>query len=271
MRKHVTVLSLGAGVQSLAMALMLDAGTLENHKRPDAAIFADTLAEPPWVYQNVETLTALLSYPVITTSYSDIEADTWKTLRREPTIKRPAQTAESIFFDIPTYIGAEAPYRPTTRRCTATYKIEPIRRAIRQHFGWPLTVDQYLGISLDEADRIKSSQVKYITNVYPLVENRLTRNDCLIYLTKSWPQLIPARSSCYFCPFHTSGEWLNIASAAPDLYEKACQLDDSLQQLDPPQHLYSKGDLRSILRNDNLQAKLPLESHGEECSGHCFV
>ena len=272
MTNHVVVLSLGGGIQSLALALLLDNSALPGYPKPDAAVFADTLSEPKWVYQNIETLQTLISYPILTTSYSDLEEDTWKTLRRQPTIKRPAQTGQSIFFDIPTYIGSgPPPYHPTTRRCTSTYKIEPIRRKIREHFGWPLTVDQYLGISVDEADRIKESQVQYTRNVYPLVHSRWTRNDCLLYLQENWEQLTPARSACFFCPFHSPGEWLNIHANAPEMFEKACELDDALASLDPPQHLYGKSSLRQLLANDRLQGKFNLDPHGEECSGHCFV
>jgi hypothetical protein len=51
-----TYLSLGAGVQSSALYVMALRGHLP---RPDVAIFADTGAEPPWVYQIVRRLSAM--------------------------------------------------------------------------------------------------------------------------------------------------------------------------------------------------------------------
>ena len=200
MAKKVTILSLGAGIQSTALALLLDQDMLPGYAKPDAAVFADTKAEPEWVYKTVKDLSEILSYPVITTSYSDLEADTWATLRREGTRKRPAQTSESIFFDIPTYVGLDTTPHPTTRRCTETYKIAPIRKAVREAFGWPLKVDQYLGISVDEIVRVKPSRVKYITNIHPLVDQRWTRNDCQLYLTNHWSQISAGRSACLLLP-----------------------------------------------------------------------
>ena len=58
--KHV--LSLGAGVQSSAMALMAAHG--EITPMPDFAVFADTQAEPPHVYKWLEWLRGKLPFPV---------------------------------------------------------------------------------------------------------------------------------------------------------------------------------------------------------------
>ena len=101
-RREITILSLGGRVQSTTLALLLDDGELAGYRKPDAAIFADTGAEGGWVYENIERLRKTLTYPVVTTAYSNLETDTRLTLDREATIKRPAQYAESIFLDIPT-------------------------------------------------------------------------------------------------------------------------------------------------------------------------
>ncbi len=58
--KHI--ISLGAGVQSSTMALMAAHG--EITPMPDAAIFADTQAEPASVYQWLEWLELHLPFPV---------------------------------------------------------------------------------------------------------------------------------------------------------------------------------------------------------------
>ena len=58
------VISLGAGVQSTTLALMAAHGEIEP--MPDAAIFADTGAEPPEVYEHLEWLRGgnVLPFPV---------------------------------------------------------------------------------------------------------------------------------------------------------------------------------------------------------------
>src|SRR5688572_15714259 len=62
--KHI--ISLGAGVQSSTMALMAAHG--EITPMPDAAIFADTQAEPQSVYVWLDWLEKQLPFPVIRAS-----------------------------------------------------------------------------------------------------------------------------------------------------------------------------------------------------------
>ena len=59
----ITVLSLGAGVQSTVLALLAAQGH-EQVPLPDAAIFADTGWEPQGVYDHLDWLETQLPYPV---------------------------------------------------------------------------------------------------------------------------------------------------------------------------------------------------------------
>ena len=163
------------------------------------------------------------------------------------------------------------PYKPTARRCTEIYKIEVLRRLLRQHYGWPLRVDQYLGISRDEIIRIKESRVQYISNNYPLVETGWTRGDCERYLAREWPDLKVGRSACYFCPYHSPQEWTNIADKAPDLYQKAPELEEALAKLNPPQRLGKTTSIKSMVEEVRSQMPLALDLAGDDCSGHCFT
>lgn len=61
MKKSITILSLGAGVQSTAIALMHEHGLVE---KIDAAIFADTGDEPKEIYEHVERLRGMVSFPI---------------------------------------------------------------------------------------------------------------------------------------------------------------------------------------------------------------
>ena len=60
--RQITVLSLGAGVQSSAMALMAAHGEIEP--MPDCAIFADTGSEPQHVYDQLDLVEANVPFPV---------------------------------------------------------------------------------------------------------------------------------------------------------------------------------------------------------------
>jgi hypothetical protein len=94
------------------------------------------------------------------------------------------------------------------RQCTREYKITPIRRQVRQLWqaaGQP-PVEQWLGISLDEAHRMRTSDVAYITNAYPLVETHMTRKDCVRWLTAHGWTEVP-KSACIGCPFRSDARW----------------------------------------------------------------
>ena len=73
------VISLGAGVQSTTMALMAAHGEIDP--MPDAAIFADTGAEPKAVYEHLDWLRSgnVLPFPVEVVQFSDLADDIRKT------------------------------------------------------------------------------------------------------------------------------------------------------------------------------------------------
>jgi len=71
--KGLQIISLGAGVQSSAMALMAAYGEIEP--MPDCAVFADTGWEPPAVYEHLDWLEAELPFPVYRVTAGNIRAD----------------------------------------------------------------------------------------------------------------------------------------------------------------------------------------------------
>ena len=82
------------------------------------------------------------------------------------------------------------------RQCTTEFKINPIRKALRKY----KPVIQWIGISLDEAHRMKPSRDDWIENRWPLIDLRMKRHDCLRWMQeKGYPQ--PPRSACVFCPY----------------------------------------------------------------------
>lgn len=66
------VLSLGAGVQSTALALMASNGDMPPL---DFAVFADTGWEPQSVYDHLSWLREELAFPVHVTSAGDLKAN----------------------------------------------------------------------------------------------------------------------------------------------------------------------------------------------------
>jgi len=68
----LTVVSLGAGVQSSTMALMAARG--EITPMPDCAIFADTQAEPKHVYDWLDWIETQLPFPVYRVAFLFFQA-----------------------------------------------------------------------------------------------------------------------------------------------------------------------------------------------------
>ena len=72
MKTDLRILSLGAGVQSSTLALMIEKGEVPT---VDAAIFADTKGEPKVVYDWLNWLEKKLSYPVYRVTWRDLKQD----------------------------------------------------------------------------------------------------------------------------------------------------------------------------------------------------
>ena len=149
----LTILSLGAGVQSSTLALMAAKGEIKP--MPDCAIFADTGAEPQGVYDYLDWLEKQLPFPV----HRVMEGKGLK-------VKLNKSIKENTFAPIPFFSESDKESGGLLRRhCTADYKITPIRKKIRELLGLKkgeragkeVRVIQYIGISTDEASRMKPS------------------------------------------------------------------------------------------------------------------
>jgi len=181
----IRVLSLGAGVQSTTLALMAAKGEIEA---PDCAIFADTQWEPKEVYDHLDRLEPKLPFPVYRVTAGDIR-NTIASERYDP---------------IPWYVQGGL----GRRQCTKEYKLYPIRRKVREMLGGKTPrhgCEMWVGISTNEAHRMKESNVLYIRNRWPLIELGLSRTDCLAKLER-WDIATP-RSACCGCPFLSDEDW----------------------------------------------------------------
>jgi hypothetical protein len=205
MKANLRILSLGAGVQSSTLALMIAKGEIPM---VDCAIFADTKGEPKAVYKWLDWLEKQLNYPVYKVSKGNLKEDMINAI-----------DGKYNFLSVPLYTrNAETGKKGLLRRqCTADYKILPVNKKVRELLGLQLNekrkkgtkVEMLMGISMDEVYRVKENRLKYINNVYPLIELGMNRKDCLAWFKKhKYPT--PPRSACTFCPFHNNSEWRNI-------------------------------------------------------------
>lgn len=184
----INCISLGAGVQSSTMALM--AKHREISPMPDCAIFADTQSEPESIYKWLDFLENELPFPIYRITAGDLLSDFLKAL------ESPNGRCGQPPFFVKSDNGEVGILR---RKCTTEYKINPIRKKVRELYGRK-HVNQWIGISIDEAHRMKPSGRKNITNCWPLIDKRMNRGDCLSWMKKhQYPT--PPKSACLFCPY----------------------------------------------------------------------
>ena len=72
MKQKLRILSLGAGVQSSALAMLIEQGKIPM---VDAAIFADVGAEPDNVIEWLEWLKTKVSYPIYVVQWRNLKED----------------------------------------------------------------------------------------------------------------------------------------------------------------------------------------------------
>jgi hypothetical protein len=121
------------------------------------------------------------------------------------------------------------------RHCTTDYKIVPIRRKVRELLGiagrrspTSPVIEQWIGISLDEAIRMKPSFEDWQINRWPLIEGGMTRPDCLRWLKRhGYPQ--PPKSACIGCPFHADDHWRHMRDHDPEAWGDAVSVDRAIR------------------------------------------
>lgn len=229
------VLNLGAGVQSSALALMAAKG--EIGPMPDFAVFADTQAEPQSVYDWLDWLEGELPFPVYRVTKGDLTEDSLRVSIRKSDGPRSKAGDETVRRLIPLFGVMPNGDRTAAigRKCTADYKVAPIVKEIRRLCGIErgqkdVTVTQWIGISLDEMQRMREASHKWTQHRWPLIEKRMTRAMCLEWMRENhYPE--PPRSACYYCPFHSDAEWRRLRDDDPDYFQKAVQFDKDIRKV----------------------------------------
>jgi len=250
----LNIISLGAGKQSSFM--LLEALNGRFGIQPDMAIISDTGCEPKYVYDYLDWLIDYVKpFPIVVVSAGDLIEDTLSYLNGES--KRVAM--------LPLRLQSGG---LLTRQCTYDYKIAPIRRHLQKIRNGE-RIKLWIGISLDEMERQKESNVKYIEHYYPLIEHRIRIDEIVNYFDKSGLK-IPGKSACLICPFHSDAYWKRFKKAFPIEFEDACKFDDKIRDYPKLREQTYLSKHRKPLRDidfsyqDSLFPELI-----EECEGLC--
>jgi hypothetical protein len=259
------VISLGWGTQSFTLAAMVALGELEP---VDFAINADTTHERTATYDFAKRWTPWLEERGV------------KVVTVRPVDGRINVHPERLDgeVEIPGYVSSPGDGGRITRQCTKHWKIEPMHRVIsielklRGLNKTPGIIEQWLGISLDEFQRMKESDVKYIVNRWPLIERKMTRHDCQLWLERHGLE-IPPRSACVFCPFHSKSQWRDIRDNAPEDWQKAVEVDKQIRKARPPYDLFVNNQRKPLEECDldSPQDKGQMDLWDDNCEGYCGI
>ena len=277
--KHI--ISLGAGVQSSTMALMAAHG--EISPMPDCAIFADTQDESKAVYEWLNMLEGFINdaphpFPIHRVTRGKLSKSS---LTPRVSAKGVKYSKTSIpFFTLNSdKSGGMIP----NRGCTYDFKIMPIRKKQRElgeikRGQKTVGVITWIGISLDEASRMKDSRDVWCENRWPLIEARMTRADCLRWMeSHGYPE--PPRSSCVYCPFHSNTEWRRLKTDEPREFTKAVKFERAIQKMKGTDGNFDSVPFlhRSRVPLDQVDFSTLAERNGQinlfenECEGVCGV
>lgn len=264
----MNIISLGAGVQSSTMALMATHG--EITPMPDCAIFADTGAEPRKVYEWLDWLEKQLPFPV------------YRVMHKAGLTEHIKDGVKGLrFANPPFFADANGTPGPLRRQCTSEFKVNPIRRKVRELMGLEKgerfkgePAIQWIGISTDEAQRMKPSRESYVKHIWPLIEKNVSRLQCLQWMAaKGYPT--PTKSSCTYCPYHDDKTWREMKLTDPQSFADAVVMDELIRGgVKGVRHsLYLHRSLKPLaqvdFRNANDMGQIDL--FNDECEGMCGV
>lgn len=221
-------LSLGAGVQSSTIALMIAHGEIEP---VEAAIFADTQWEPQHVYRWLDWLEMEIAqlphpFPVLRVTEGSL---------RDNVLAKQNTTGQR-FASVPWFVrNPDGSAGMGRRQCTAEYKIKPLHRKMRKLVGLQpgqrsrgVMAEVLIGISTDEAGRMKPARDKWQRNRWPLIDRGMSRQDCLGWMRRNgYPT--PPKSSCIGCPYHSDTQWREI-KADPQQWADVLEIDAAIRE-----------------------------------------
>lgn len=205
------VWSYGGGTQTIAIALLIEDGRLPL---PDRIVMADTGYEfkKTWQYteEYIQPRLQKLGRNIEIIPHSEAKVDLF------------SSTNEVL---IPAFSTSGS--GKLRNFCSGKWKTDVVRRYIRK--TGVTTCDMWLGMSLDEIQRLKHSGLKWCNNYYPLCYDvKFTRGDCRAYiLSHGMPE--PPKSRCLMCPNQSDTLWLEVQQE-PEEWQKAVALDEKIYQ-----------------------------------------
>lgn len=224
MTEQLRSFSFGGGVQSMGSMVLAAQGRIDfrtflfcnvgdDSEKPKTLRYVEEYARPFAADHGLELVTlerVMVRTGEVRTLYSEIT--------------RPGSRAHKIPLRL-------SNGKPGSRSCTADYKINVIARELKRRGATPENPAVVgIGISLDEIIRANPDRHEPHERIeYPLLDLGLRRDDCeRIIRDAGLP--VPPKSACWFCPLHKINGWHDQRRGEPELFEKACQLEEFINE-----------------------------------------
>ncbi len=196
---NLEMISFGGGVNSVAMTILL-----VNEGWHGPIVFADTGGEHPETY-----------------CYMAMFERDWLKPRGLGIVRLlPGAEYHCSMSQVPLEeycLSASVIPLMAVRWCSSRWKGRPMDRWAKER-GIQI---HYIGFCVDEARRANE---KPDYQQFPLLDRGITRGGCARIIQKEGLE-VPPKSSCFFCPMQTIGEWQRLFLDHPDLYERAANLE----------------------------------------------
>lgn len=246
MKEQLRVFSYGGGVQSTAALVLAAQGTIDFTHFVFANVGDDS--EHPATLRYVHDV----AMPYAAANGVNLEEvrREWKD-GRQWTLYQHVMRGDRVGVQLPVRFANGAVAR---RHCTVNYKIEVLARWQKAHGASadnPAIVG--LGISWDEMHRMRTDSEAARRLVYPLVDLRMTRQECMALIGAAGLP-VPGRSSCFFCPHHNKAQWQAMRHEEPSLFARAVAMEAHMSTLmaargEGPVTMHTSGPLLKITTN----------------------
>jgi len=187
------------------------------------------------------------------------------------------------------YINHHAMPTRQFRHCTDKFKIQVVRKYLQLFLQkWHLTlkdvdIHMLIGFTIEEAHRMRESDVKYITNEFPFIyQLRWTKDQSKMDLAYRF--LFSYKSGCFYCIFLSLNRAYKNVKDDPEKRAIVITMEERVvlkraQEHKGPIYLFGNTSIKRLLKMKDSQTKLvqfapelSLFDSDDSCdSGYCFV
>lgn len=210
----------GGGTQSAAIAALIIQGKLP---RPDLIAISDTEREKTHVWEYLDQVIS----PALAAVGLKVERVPKSEFAREDLWEDWGNKDEPQML-MPVFIAnADGSTGRLKTLCSSRWKRRVMQRWLRKQ--GVKQCDAWIGFSLDEMRRVRTSDEQWYQFRYPLVfDVPMRRSECIsVVEAMGWPT--PPRSACYMCPNRVNAEWADMQRNWPADFSKAVALEREMQ------------------------------------------